>query len=191
MEQEKKNTTGKRELILHHAFQVFIQKGFHLTKVDEIAKQAGIGKGTIYEYFSSKEELFRETLKDKICHHEKLLKESMEQEVDPIKKLEAFYQTHSEIYMGNENMAKMIISNLGFINEEMHNWLLNKKYEFVKYLEAIIEEGVQKKMLRPLHKEVMAVVVLSLTEAIFSEGFNIDATRIPIIMNILLGGIKA
>lgn len=191
MEQEKKNTTGKRELLLHHAFQVFIQKGFHLTKVDEIAKQAGIGKGTIYEYFSSKEELFRETLKDKICHHEQLLKESMEQEVDPIKKLEAFYQTHSKIYMGNENMAKMIISNLGFINEEMHNWLLNEKYEFVKYLEAILEEGVQKKMLRPLHKEVMAVVVFSLTEAIFSEGFNIDATRIPIIMNILLGGIKA
>lgn len=50
----------KRELILQAAAQVFGEKGFHTATVEEIAKRAGVGKGTIYQYFDSKEEIFNE-----------------------------------------------------------------------------------------------------------------------------------
>ena len=42
---------GKRELILEAAINVFSTKGYHNTRMEEIASQAGVGKGTIYEYF--------------------------------------------------------------------------------------------------------------------------------------------
>lgn len=48
----------KRELIVQAAAQVFAQKGFSGTVMAEIAVQAGVGKGTLYEYFDSKEDLF-------------------------------------------------------------------------------------------------------------------------------------
>jgi len=44
--------------ILDAALAVFAQKGFAATKVDDIAAQAGITKGTIYLYFDSKQALF-------------------------------------------------------------------------------------------------------------------------------------
>jgi len=44
--------------IIEAAAQVFAKKGFSGTVMAEIATCAGIGKGTIYEYFKSKEELF-------------------------------------------------------------------------------------------------------------------------------------
>ena len=50
----------KRELILEAAARVFGEKGFHQATVEEIAKEAGVGKGTIYQYFDSKDEIFRE-----------------------------------------------------------------------------------------------------------------------------------
>lgn len=50
----------KRELILQAAAQVFGEKGFHQATVEEIAKRAGVGKGTIYQYFDSKSEIFSE-----------------------------------------------------------------------------------------------------------------------------------
>ena len=55
-------SVGKRELILDTALDLFVQKGYLDTKIIDIANVAGIGKGTIYEYFSSKEELFTELL---------------------------------------------------------------------------------------------------------------------------------
>ena len=44
--------------ILDAALRVFAQRGLHKTKLEEVAKEAGISKGTIYLYFKNKEELF-------------------------------------------------------------------------------------------------------------------------------------
>jgi TetR/AcrR family fatty acid metabolism transcriptional regulator len=47
----------KRPLILRAATEVFAKQGFNSVTVADIADHAGIGKGTVYEYFSSKDEL--------------------------------------------------------------------------------------------------------------------------------------
>lgn len=52
--------TNKRELILTAAREVFFEKGYHNATSEEIAKQAGVGKGTLYQYFESKQEIFLE-----------------------------------------------------------------------------------------------------------------------------------
>ena len=51
-------TVGKRQLLVESAADVFARRGFTATRVADIAAAAGVGKGTVYEYFSSKEELF-------------------------------------------------------------------------------------------------------------------------------------
>lgn len=48
----------KKEEILGAAARVFAGKGYHRTLVDEVARAAGVGKGTVYRYFSDKEDLF-------------------------------------------------------------------------------------------------------------------------------------
>lgn len=63
--------TGKRELqkearrvaIIDAALEAFTQQGFTATKLDDVAERAGIGKGTIYLYFDSKENLFEEVVR--------------------------------------------------------------------------------------------------------------------------------
>lgn len=52
--------TDKKELIMVAAGEVFGERGFHATTVEAIAQQAGVGKGTIYQYFTSKVEIFKE-----------------------------------------------------------------------------------------------------------------------------------
>ena len=48
---------GKRDAILEAALVLFAERGFHGTPVPLVAKQAGVGAGTIYRYFESKEAL--------------------------------------------------------------------------------------------------------------------------------------
>ena len=45
--------------IMRAALDVFSRRGFMATRLDDVAEQAGISKGTLYLYYSSKEELFR------------------------------------------------------------------------------------------------------------------------------------
>lgn len=52
-----KKNQDKRTRILEAAQKVFVEKGFHQTKVADITRRAGIGKGTIYLYFPDKESI--------------------------------------------------------------------------------------------------------------------------------------
>ena len=58
----------KKELILNAAREIFAEKGYHIATSEEIAKRAGVGKGTIYQYFESKQAIFAEM-------HQRYLKE--------------------------------------------------------------------------------------------------------------------
>ena len=49
------------------ALEVFAEKGFAAAKLDEIAKRAGVSKGTLYLYFKDKEELFRAVVRDTVA----------------------------------------------------------------------------------------------------------------------------
>jgi AcrR family transcriptional regulator len=52
--------------ILDAALEVFAEKGFAAARMDEVARRAGVTKGTIYLYFPSKEELFKSLVQEAI-----------------------------------------------------------------------------------------------------------------------------
>jgi len=56
--EDKARKQNKRSLIIEAAAKVFANRGYNGTIIADIATEAGIGKGTIYEYFLSKEDLF-------------------------------------------------------------------------------------------------------------------------------------
>ena len=49
------------------ALEVFAEKGFAAARLDEIARRAGVSKGTLYLYFKDKEDLFRAVVRDAIA----------------------------------------------------------------------------------------------------------------------------
>lgn len=48
------------------ALELFVERGFAATKLDDVAARAGVSKGTLYLYFSSKEELFKAVIQQGI-----------------------------------------------------------------------------------------------------------------------------
>ena len=59
-----RNEGAKRAQILVGASRVFLRQGFDAASMDEIAREAGVSKGTLYVYFKSKEELFETIVED-------------------------------------------------------------------------------------------------------------------------------
>lgn len=78
--------TSKRGQIIRSAVNLFREKGYDGTKISEIPERAGIGKGTFYQIFRNKEELFIECA-DSIFNEIGENVPEIQQEVDPLKKL--------------------------------------------------------------------------------------------------------
>jgi AcrR family transcriptional regulator len=50
--------------LLASALELFTERGYAATRLDDVAKRAGVSKGTVYLYFSSKEELFKAVIRE-------------------------------------------------------------------------------------------------------------------------------
>ena len=55
--------------LLDAALDLFVEKGFAATRVEEVAARAGVSKGTLFLYFSSKEELLKAVVRENISGH--------------------------------------------------------------------------------------------------------------------------
>lgn len=71
-ERKKRDTSKKHRLILDKAIEVFTQKGFEETSMDVVAEYAGVSKRTIYNHFKSKDNLFKEIVKEFITARDKI-----------------------------------------------------------------------------------------------------------------------
>lgn len=52
--------------LIDAALALFVEKGFAATRIDEVARQAGVSKGTLYLYYSSKEELLKAVIHERL-----------------------------------------------------------------------------------------------------------------------------
>jgi AcrR family transcriptional regulator len=55
--------------LLDAALSLFVSKGFSATKVEDVAASAGVSKGTLFLYFSSKEDLFKAVIRTNLADH--------------------------------------------------------------------------------------------------------------------------
>ncbi len=78
----------RRSQLVDYAAHRFAQGGYHPTSVAEIVAGLGVGKGVFYWYFSSKEELFLEILRE--AHHDlrRRQRQAIADEADPVRRIE-------------------------------------------------------------------------------------------------------
>jgi AcrR family transcriptional regulator len=81
-------TISKKEEILEAASRVFAEKEFHEGLIDDVAALAGVGKGTVYRYFRTKEELYFETLLQAFDDLSATLADAVAEETSPMRRLE-------------------------------------------------------------------------------------------------------
>ncbi len=85
----------KTELILNAAVKTFAEKGYGNTKISDIVKEAGISHGLIYQYFTSKEEIFKILIQRSLDITQNTAEQNLSIKGTSIEKIEA----HVEMYL--------------------------------------------------------------------------------------------
>jgi AcrR family transcriptional regulator len=145
----RKEQGNKRELILLAAVEMFLEKDFYQVTITEIAERAGVGKGTVYEYFASKEDLFKECfsycsdayLQSFRTH---LLKPSTVRQT-----MQDILQTHLEMLRDHRKHLHLLYNERPLSFQELQSWVLEQRQELLEGITALIAEGIRLKEIHP------------------------------------------
>lgn len=154
----------KLNYIMEYALTQFKMRGFSKVTMDQIATATGTGKGTIYKYFPSKEDLLINSLKLFISKLELALNEKMNSNLNPIDKLENFINFISEVLrpLNTENLADIernVPKAYRMINEAREKFVLEN-------LRLILEEGKKKEFKEELDTTLVAHIIIGAAEHI-------------------------
>lgn len=135
----------KRIAVLKAAQEHFSEKSFHDVKLEEIAESAGVGKGTIYTYFKSKDELFVRCLLHDIPDFEKKTEDIIAAEKDFRTSLKELISVQFEFVKLKGPMAKQVMA-LGpqlKISDSQFKELSDLFQRSIKRLASFFQKGIQ------------------------------------------------
>ncbi len=98
----------KKVSILKAAGKVFPKKGFHKTLMDDVAREAKIGKGTIYRYFSHKEDLFFSILENAMDELYSRLMAVRKKQDPPENKVEKMIEALADFVIENRTLMNLV-----------------------------------------------------------------------------------
>ncbi|MEW6027362.1 MAG: TetR/AcrR family transcriptional regulator [Planctomycetota bacterium] len=99
----------RRREILEAASDVFARNGYHLTDVDVIAGNLGVGKGTIYRYFPSKEKLFTAVMEQMMHKLAAEIAANAEGITNPVERLKTVIRSHMDFFSRHFNLLEIFV----------------------------------------------------------------------------------
>lgn len=134
--------SDKRTLILYAARDIFEEKGYHDSKISEIAILAGVGKGTVYGYFDSKQSLFEEMILYFIDETYKESEKLVNNETDPINKLRALIEIEWVLTRDHGKLINVVVSRMASFTEDIKVKFFMAREKNLQMISDIIKLGV-------------------------------------------------
>jgi AcrR family transcriptional regulator len=148
----KRRAEDRPREICAAALEVFAEKGFAAAKLDDIARRAGVSKGTLYLYFNDKEELFRAVVRDTVAPNIEVIRSALEGAELPFAEivrsfLPRFVELTELIPVGS--VAKMVIGESRNFPELAKVWHDHVASHAIATVAGLIERAQGKGEVRP------------------------------------------
>jgi len=130
----------RRRQILEGAIQVFKKEGYHKATVREIAREAGIGLGSIYDYVHSKDDILFLFFENYAATFFEKVRSRASAVADPLRRLEITYQAFLEAAMELEDQVMLAYTQARYVKKDYLKVILKKESEIVEHFEGILRE---------------------------------------------------
>ncbi|CFX11993.1 Tetracycline transcriptional regulator, TetR-related, C-terminal [Syntrophomonas zehnderi OL-4] len=149
----------KRDMILEAGIKVFSQKGYHHAKMEDIAVAAGIGKGTIYEYFSSKLQLFQEIMEAGLRQYQESVSTEKISQMGIAERIQKITAGHFYFCQNYKELSRILFWDTDIIDDELKDWFYNKRKEKEGVLEDLIRESIRSGELREVDAKLVTLMI--------------------------------
>ncbi|GGD06141.1 TetR/AcrR family transcriptional regulator [Pontibacillus salipaludis] len=155
----------RKQQIIKAANQSFATFGYKATTMDHVAKAANVGKGTIYNFFKNKEQLFQEIISNLLLE----MKTQAESVIDDQKPLKE--NVHLALYellqyrRSHQLTIQMVQEAKEMGTAAVQEALANVEGLITAYLREKIEQAIERGDIRPCHPEMTAFMMFKLYTA--------------------------
>ncbi|MGD0013330.1 MAG: TetR/AcrR family transcriptional regulator [Bryobacteraceae bacterium] len=156
--------------ILEAARRVFARKGFSGATMDDIAEAAGVAKGTLYLYFSSKRRVYLAALKQGFIRLIEETERNVAAAPTAAEKIRAFITTRIRDAEENRNFVRIYHAEFGntgppHLDKELRSLYLRQ----AQTLEAVLREAAVEGQIRPVRADAAAVIVYEMTRGLVMQ----------------------
>ncbi|MFW6182018.1 MAG: TetR/AcrR family transcriptional regulator [Spirochaetota bacterium] len=196
---EDKREMRRRE-IMKATLRVFSEKGYSPMVLDDVAREAGIAKGTLYLYFKDKEDLFHSTIMSVIEEYAGILEAELSDDMPPLDVLELVARSFIAYFGQNREFFNIhltvITYNLMSNYSRLFEDLVRLQKEFFSFLSGVMDRGKREGAIRPdVPTRDLVVVYYGILDQsvthlmLFQEGEGTEPERMArSVMHIFLEG---
>lgn len=166
------NKQEKRARLVQAAIPVFAKSTFREAKMNDVAISADVGKGTLYEYFESKDELFLEIFKMWFSILEAQIQDVVGAVKDPSQQIMMFYEQY---FATIEKYSDTYYIYFDFWTELVRNPQINPQeikdvYQSLRALVAgILEDGVSLGIFKKMDAQGKSIQLLSMIDGLLLQ----------------------
>jgi len=157
-------TADKELAILEAASRVFAQRPFHEVLIDDIASDAGIGKGTIYRYFETKDDLYFNAVLHVLDTLTTALDAALSDDMTAAHRLEVIATVILAHFWNRRKMIEFFQREEHFAmrNEE----LSSRREGFLRFIQGAILSGIERREFRGIDARIGANLFLGMVRSV-------------------------
>lgn len=167
----------RKQQILQAATNSFSLFGYKATTMDQIAKLANVGKGTIYTFYKNKEELFHEIISTLILEMKAAVEKEIYDSATFYEKVDRALFTLLEFRTDHQLMIKLIQEEKEMGTPAVKDVIQKIENTIIQHVGNIVRKGIEKGEIKPCNPEITAFVILKLYVALI---FDWEKVREPL-----------
>lgn len=179
--------------ILESAREYFFRYGYKKTSMDDIAEAAGVAKGSLYNYFKNKEDLFIQTAECKRLESAKRLNEAAipaSRADEKLISLTLYMLQDVHNMVKQYAMSKAVLEELMIVGMD----LMGDSHEHIEQAAEILQEGIDQGVLKPGDNMKRAATLIQINKMFFLRWANMDIqeaeTEIREVHELILEGLR-
>ena len=158
-----------RQEILKVALKLFSEKGFHNVSMHEIAEKSEFAVGTLYKFFSNKEDLYKALMLEASNMFHSSLMAALATSGNELEKIKACVKAKIKVFLDNLDYVRLYLAETrgaGFNVKAGLDTNTKVRYEeFIKKLAGIFESGIKKGLFKKFDSYLLAVALNDISNA--------------------------
>jgi len=148
---------NNRNRIKNAAVAVISREGFFNTRMQDIANEAGLAVGTIYNYFASKDEVLSYIFENEMKRRMEYMEELKNEDLTIKEFLIKFLKKHFSILAANPDLGRILVREKDFSKGEKSGEIKKHMNSMVNMLEKLFEMGIKRGEVKEINTHLTAV----------------------------------
>lgn len=163
----------RRSALIQAAIEVFSEKGYHASRVSDVAQRAGLSQGTVYNYVGSKEDLLYLVCEDFAFGYEETVGGVIKSTEDPVERLHALIRATIDVVFTYRTHFLVLQRELHCVDKDRRKPFLRHAAQKRKMIEDVVLEAAKAEGVIVSNSLVKANILIYLPGVIISKAWDL------------------